>query len=387
MSLATRIRSALSVEQRAQYYSPGVEEALFNAALSGGRADASQSAAATAAIRAISDPFAVANVTPISLASVLRPAVLVDMARRVLLTGNAVYLLDVDEIGGMSLVPASSFEVTGGYRPSSWVYRVELPRPSGDPVLRVITVDGVVHVKVGAKTVEPWRGVSPLRECGLTSEALASLDRSLGMDASPPTGMLMALPDGATQTQYDNAVTAITAGKGALSLIGTTEHGYGQGKQGAPSGPASDYRQIRFGPELSQGNVYAHQLLSSSVLNALGVSEKRFSGEGPGQREGYRLTMLGPVQALAAIVESELSATFGLSVSLDKGPGEWPPWSAPVWVWPKRWISWDFRRSSLHTTIHIHHRIMGTPTPNFSEKSWGRRGTPCLQSSELLNEN
>ena len=169
MSLATRIRSALGMEQRAQYYSSGVEEALFSAALTG-RSDASQSAAATAAVRAISDPFAVANVTPISLASVLRPAVLVDMARRVLLTGNAVYMLDVDEIGGMSLVPASSLKVTGGYRPSSWVYRLELPRPSGEPVTRVITVEGVVHVKVGTKTVEPWRGVSPLRECGLTSE-------------------------------------------------------------------------------------------------------------------------------------------------------------------------------------------------------------------------
>ena len=317
MSLATRIRSALGMEQRAQYYSPGVEEALFNAALSGGRADVSQSAAATAAIRAISDPFAVANVTPVSLASVLRPAVLVDMARRVLLTGNAVYLLDVDEIGGMSLVPASSFEVTGGYRPSSWVYRLSLPRPSGEPVTKVKTVDGVVHVKVGAKTVEPWRGVSPLRECGLTSEALASLDRSLGMDASPPAGLLMAMPDGATQEQVDLVTSAIQAGRGGLSLVSTTAQGYGQGKQAAPSSPATDYRTIRFGPELSQGNVYAHQLLSGSVLNALGVSEKRYSGEGPGQREGYRLTMLGPVQALAAIVESELSAAFGLSVSLD----------------------------------------------------------------------
>ena len=316
MSLATRIRSALGMEQRAQYYSSGVEEALFSAALTG-RSDASQSAAATAAIRAISDPFAVANVTPISLASVLRPAVLVDMARRVLLTGNAVYMLDVDEIGGMSLVPASSFEVTGGYRPSSWVYRLELPRPSGEPVTKVITVEGVVHVKVGTKTVEPWRGVSPLRECGLTSEALASLDRSLGMDASPPAGLLMALPDGATQTQIDQVSKAIQAGRGGISPITTTAQGYGAGKQAAPSGPAADYRQIRYGPELSQGNVYAHQLLSSSVLNALGVSEKRFAGEGPGQREGYRLTMLGPVQALAAVIEAELSAAFGQPISLD----------------------------------------------------------------------
>ena len=198
MGFTTRIRSALGLEQRAQYYSPGVEDALFNAALKG-RSDVSQTAAATAAIRAISDPFAVANVTPIALASVLSPSVLVDMARRVLLTGNAVYLLDVDAIGGMSLVPASSFEVTGGYRPDSWVYRLSLPRPGGEPVTKTKTSDGVVHVKVGPTTIEPWRGVSPLRECGLTSEALAYLDRSLGMDAKPPAGLLMALPDGATQ--------------------------------------------------------------------------------------------------------------------------------------------------------------------------------------------
>ena len=304
-----------AVEHRASYSNAAVD-ALLSSAIRA-QAEAGATAAAAAGIRALSDPFAVANVTPISLASVLNPGFLVDLARRVLLTGNAVYLLDVDESGALSLGPAASFEVTGGYRPSTWVYRVELARPSGEPVTLVIPVEGVAHVKVGAKTVEPWRGISPLRECGLTSSALANLDKSLGMDASPPAGLLMAMPDGATQEQVDAVGAALKTGRGAITPMTTTAQGFGSGKQAAPSGPASDYRQIRFGPELLQSNIYAHDQLTASVLNALGVSEKRFAGEGPGQREGYRLTMLGPVQALAAVVEAELSSVFGQAVALD----------------------------------------------------------------------
>ena len=226
-------------------------------------------------------------------------------------------MLDVDDIGALSLVPAQTFEVSGGYRPTSWVYRMELPRPSGSPVKRVVASEGVAHVRVGAKTVSPWQGVSPLRECGLTSDALAVLDRSLGMDASAPTGLLMALPDGASQVQIDNIETALMTGRGGISVMTTTSQGFGQGKQAAPSGPAADYRQVRFGPMMQAASISAHDQLTASVLNALGVSEKRFSGEGPGQREGYRLTVLGPVQALAAVVEAELSTALSVTVALD----------------------------------------------------------------------
>ena len=181
--------------------------AVVDALLSGAtqaQAEASATAAATSAIHAIADAFAVANVAPPSLAQVLNPVFLVDLARRVLITGNAVYAMDVDD-DGLSLVPASRFEVSGGYRPSSWTYKLDLPRPSGSPITRVVPAEGVAHVRVGTRPDSPWQGVSPLREAGLTSDALANLDRSLGFDTSPPTGILMAMPDGATQTQTDLA--------------------------------------------------------------------------------------------------------------------------------------------------------------------------------------
>ena len=169
---------------------------------------------------------------------------MMDLARRLLLSGNAVYMIEVDE-DGLSLLPAQTFEVSGSYRPSSWVYRLELARPSGEPLTKVVPSEGVAHVRVGARPGAPWMGVSPLREAGLTSEALANLSKSLGTDTSPPSGLLMAMPDGATQAQVDQVAAAISTGKGGLSLLQTTSGGYGQGKQAAPSGAAADYRQIR----------------------------------------------------------------------------------------------------------------------------------------------
>lgn len=300
-------------EQRAHYYSPAVEDALYNAALVG-RSDASQTAAATSAIHSISDAFAVASVTPSSLNSLLNPAFMVDMARRLLLSGNALYMIDVDDAEGLSLVPYSTFEVAGGYRPCTWLYRLELPRPSGSPVVRSMPAEGVVHVRVGARPASPWQGVSPLREAGLTSDALANLDRSLGMDTSPPAGLLMAVPDGASQGVVDQAATAITKGKGGLSLLQTTAGGYGQGKAAAPSGPAADYRQIRFGPMVPETSIKAHTELSNGIMATMGVSAQRFTGDGAGMREAYRLTVLGPVQALGAICATELTQASGQTV-------------------------------------------------------------------------
>ena len=315
MGIRTRIKSALGMEERANFYSPGVEEALFNAALTG-KADASQTSAAATAVRAISNSFAVATVTPIALAQVLTPPLLVDMIRRVLVTGNAVYVIDVDADGGLSLIPAQSFQVSGGYRPSSWVYRIELPRPSGDPLVRSIPAEGIMHVKVNASRGSPWSGVSPLAH--LSGSALANLERSLTYETSPPSGLLMALPDGVSSEQATAAATAIRTGQGGISLMGTTAGGYGQGSAASPSARATDYRQVRFGPEIPSTSISAHSELTTSVLNAMGISEQLFrGGGGPGMRESARQLLLGVIAPLSAVVVHELSQALNQTVSLD----------------------------------------------------------------------
>ena len=60
--------------------------------------------------------------------------------------------------------------------------------------MRAVPSEGVGHVKVNASRGSPWSGVSPLAH--LSATALASLERSLGYETTPPSGLLMAMPDG-----------------------------------------------------------------------------------------------------------------------------------------------------------------------------------------------
>ena len=76
-----------SAEHRASYSNAAVD-ALLSGSIQA-KAEASQTAAAATAVRAIADSFAVAEVTPISLRSVLTPPLLVDLVRRLLLSGNS----------------------------------------------------------------------------------------------------------------------------------------------------------------------------------------------------------------------------------------------------------------------------------------------------------
>ena len=303
-----------SAEHRASYSNAAVD-ALLSGSIQA-KAEASQTAAAATAVRAIADSFAVAEVTPISLRSVLTPPLLVDLVRRLLLSGNAVFLVDVDDSGTLALLPVSTFEVGGGINPSSWTYRLELPRPSGDPIVRAVPSEGVGHVKVNASRGSPWSGVSPLAH--LSATALASLERSLGYETTPPSGLLMAMPDGAPQAQVEAAAAAISTGRGGISLMGTTAGGYGQGSAASPSARATDYRQVRYGLEVPGSSITLHDTLSISLLNAMGISEQLFhGGGGPGMREAARQLYLSVISPLSAVVVHELSRALNVTVQLD----------------------------------------------------------------------
>ena len=122
----------------------------------------------------------------------------------------------------------------GGFRPSTWSYQIELPRPSGEPIKRRSTAPGVVHVKWGESSTAPWTDRSPLKQAGVTSEQLAAIERSLGQDATIPTGMMLPVPDGASAVQVDAARDALSTGKGSMTLLETTKGGFGAGTVAAP---------------------------------------------------------------------------------------------------------------------------------------------------------
>ena len=74
--------------------------------------------------------------------------------------GEALFVIDVRD-GGLRMLEASSWDVSGGHDPSSWVYRVDLPGPSVTASRRYPAAS-VIHVRFAVHPSSPWRGVSPL---------------------------------------------------------------------------------------------------------------------------------------------------------------------------------------------------------------------------------
>ena len=294
--------------------SAGVGDAVLQAfqdSLLGGSAaqvDPSATAAVETAVRALSSPYGVSTVTG---PSVVTPAFLVDLARRLFTCGNAVYRIDVDG-DGLDLVAASSFDVGGSA--GHWVYSLETPQP-GDRKAdrRRVSADGVVHVKINAPSSEPWRGRAPWQIASASARTYASIERSLGMDSSVVGGMIMPQPDGASPKSIKEIQAALTTGKGGLTLVETTAQGFGQG---ITSAPKQDWEEKRFGALIPEFNTILRESSAAAIMQAFGVSQAMFSGDGNAMREARRLMFLDSILPTSALIAQELTSKLETPVSI-----------------------------------------------------------------------
>ena len=113
--------------------------------------------------------FASATVEPTTPATLaLTPTVLAAIGRGLAARGEAVFEVEVN--GAVQLTQASSWKVSGGTRPETWRYAVELPLPSGKVSKRTLPADAVLHVRYATRPSKPWAGISPL---GMADETRA----------------------------------------------------------------------------------------------------------------------------------------------------------------------------------------------------------------------
>lgn len=287
---------------------------------------ASHQAAATAAavsgIRVLSDMFAVATVTPRRVADLLTADVRADLVRRLLVRGNAVYDIDVDDDGRIALVPAATWDVTGGgVHPDSWRYELDLARPYLANRVRRMGA-GLVHCRIGQGPASPWRGRSPLLEAGLTSETLANIELSLQREGVARQAHVLALPDASEGGQFSNVIANIRAANGKLVLAETMRSGLGQG---AAAAPKRDYETVRLGPQVPAESIALRESAGRSVLHALGIPDGTFFGDGVAMREGHRLLTVRTAPALGEIIAAELEAKLeiaGVSFAFGESGGQ-----------------------------------------------------------------
>ena len=237
-----------------------------------------------------------------------------------MLSGNAVYLIDVDLDGAITLRPASDFKVSGSPRRLSYQLEMATPNTTGQPVLRRASSDGVIHVMVNEPPGSPWQGRAPWQCANLSAEALERIERSLKQDSSVPGGMLLPLPDGLSTTAKNHVVNAVIRGQGGITPIETTAGGFGAGNLAAPK---ADYEEKRFGAMVPEPNLKMRDSTSLAILRSYGVSPKVLDGDGNAMREARRALFLDTILPLTAVVSQELSEKLDSNISLDFNPSQY----------------------------------------------------------------
>ena len=238
------------------------------------------------------------------------------MAVRAMLT----YGEHVSAIQGppLSLVPASTWDITGGYDPATWRYNVQLPGPSGDRSVKV-GGEGVVHLRYSVDPLRPWRGYGPLDRAGATAKVLGTLELRIGQEAGASSAYLLPIPSGLTEgADADPAAQLradIAAAKGKTILTPTTSGGWGEGQ---PSAPQAEYVQKRLGFDPPAESRELREDAGLDLAAACGVPPALLlaTADGTARRAAWRDFVFGSVMPVARLVEMELSAKLEMPVKL-----------------------------------------------------------------------
>ena len=313
----TNLHIGAQTEFRASY-TDAVVDLLLRRALGSDIVNADETGAVEFAIGLIARSFAVAELDP-PIAAVT-PSYLADTARRLMVSGNAVSAIDVHFQRGLTLLPASSFDLAGGPISDSHIYSLELPGPTRNET-RILPSASVIHVKANADAAQPWIGVSPLIRAGFTSTLVGRLEQRLAEEARARVGYM--LPDGdLSEPQITQLKADLAAMAGNVGLIPTSNAPHTT-RGALQNGPTAEWRPVRFGAMIPEGNLTARKDANADIVAALGVPVGMYLGENSGTaaQENYRqfsLTTLGP---LGQLVSEELSRkldTPGLVIHFDR---------------------------------------------------------------------
>ena len=291
---------------------------LIEAQAAGTAADASSTAAVEAASGALSRAFASAEVVAAPwVAEAVTPAVLAQIGRDLVRSGDSMHVIRMGADGVVKLIPCSSWHWEGSHDPASWTVRATAYGPSTSTTWN-LPVSSVVFVRWGGTPGQPYVGTSPLSWAHTTARLQSEAERSLADEAGGPLAQLLAVPqDGGDGGEGDPLASLkgdLAGARGKALLIETVAAGWGEGRTAAPQ---RDWMASRLGPAPPEAMVRVADAAFARVLAACGASPSLFTdADGTSQREALRRWHLGTVLPLAKLLEHELSAKFETPVEL-----------------------------------------------------------------------
>ena len=244
----------------------------------------------------------------------LSPACLALIGRALIRQGEFLAAIDVDG-GELRLWPAADHDVTGGYDPAEWRYRLNLAGPSY-LATRTTGAEGVVHVMYSADPARPWHGIGPIDSAIQAGRLSAETAKTLADEASGPRGHLLPIPVDGTDPTVEKLKIDIRNLRGNMALVESQSAGWDGGDRA--TSPRGDWDPKRLGANPPAALVELHSMATKEILSTCGISAALFDPRAAAAaREAYRQLLHGVVAPLGRILASELSAKLEASVSFD----------------------------------------------------------------------
>lgn len=240
----------------------------------------------------------------------LSPLTLSSIGRALIRAGEAIYAIDTND--GISLLPASAWDISGGVLPSSWEYRLDLGTPNGT-IVRRLGYDGVVHIRYAYNPERAWEGLSPLEIATQAGSLDAKINQALADESGMPHGGILPMPVQPDDQTTDEVEATLKSLNGKI-MLAESMSASGEGYLDTPKG---DWMVNRVGASFSQPLVDLRRDADELVLGLCGVPiEFLKSADGSALREAYRRMLFGTIQPLGAIVAHELSSKLETQITL-----------------------------------------------------------------------
>lgn len=258
----------------------------------------------------------------------LGPAVLGRIGRALIVSGECLFSIDLDDDGEIVLSPAASWDISGPTADAStWVYRVNDGGPSGTR-MRTLPSAAVVHTLYSFDPAQPWRGRGPLDRASLSTALHSRAEGALADDAAGAVGYVLPAPAGGENAGDDDAdddqlgtlLVRLKALKGRMMVVDSMAGSWGGDHRDAPR---LDWTQRRLGPEPDATLTTLHGETAKAIVAACGVPVALVVGgtAAATMRESWRQFLHGSVQPVAEIVQAELRRKLdspGLTLSFDR---------------------------------------------------------------------
>ena len=254
------------LEARQDSQTDALVQLLVNAAGGGTLANSSESGALEVASGLVGRCFASAKIKtarPLVVQALSAP-VLGMIGRSLIRKGEAVFLIQVER-GGVQLYPCSSWDISGGFHPESWVYTVNLSGPNDTSTITV-RGESILHFKYAVEPERAWKGIGPLQAATAAARLDAETNTLLGDIASGPRGSLLPIPKN-PDSSVDAIVENLKKLAGGISVVESMAGGWDD----KAAKPGTEWDSKRIDPTTSASMVELRHAADLLALGACGV--------------------------------------------------------------------------------------------------------------------